>query len=328
MMRILANDGLSEAGKAVLEEAGFEVITTRVAQPQLASFIGEEQISGLVVRSATQVTREVIDACPGLVLVGRLGSGTDNIDVAYARQKGLHVVNTPGAGADSVAELVFAHLLGGARYLHEANRMMPLEGDQRFKALKKAFSAGSEVRGKTLGIIGMGHTGRAVARLGLAIGMEVVFHDPHLARVLIPVPFQGGRQTFEIALESSEFETLLASSDFVSLHLPAQQNPVIGARELGLMKPGAALINTARGGLVDEPALLEALESGHLRFAALDVFESEPNPEIQVLMHPGLSLSPHIGGSTPEAQERASLLLARQVIDLLCPEEQGKDGRR
>lgn len=316
-MRILANDGLSEAGQAALEAAGFEVLTTRVAQPQLASFIRKEDISALLVRSATQVTREVIDACPGLMLLGRVGSGTDNIDVAYARQKGLHVVNTPGAGADSVAELVFAHLLGGARFLHEANRNMPLEGDQHFKALKKAYSGGTEVRGKTLGIVGMGHTGQAVARMGLAIGMEVMYHDPHLAQVLIPVTLQGGRQTFEIALSSVDFEALLASSDFVSLHLPAQPGPVIGARELGLMKPGAALINTARGGLVDEPALLEALESGHLRFAALDVFESEPTPEIQVLMHPGLSLSPHIGGSTPEAQERASLVLAQQVIDLL-----------
>jgi len=316
-MRILANDGLSEAGKAALEAAGFEVLITRVAQPQLASFIRNEDITALLVRSATQVTREVIDACPGLLLLGRIGSGTDNIDVAYARQKGLHVVNTPGAGADSVAELVFAHLLGGARFLHESNRNMPLEGDQHFKTLKKAYSGGTEVRGKTLGIVGMGHTGQAVARLGMAMGMDVMYHDPYLAETIIPVSFQGGQKTFEITLNSVDFEALLASSDFVSLHLPAQPGPVMGARELGLMKPGAALINTARGGLVDEPALLEALESGHLRFAALDVFESEPTPEIQVLMHPGLSLSPHIGGSTPEAQERASLVLAQQVIDLL-----------
>jgi D-3-phosphoglycerate dehydrogenase len=322
-MRILANDGLSEAGKAALEESGFEVLTTRVAQPQLAAFIQKEGISALLVRSATQVTRELIDACPGLKLLGRIGSGTDNIDVAHARIKGLHVVNTPGAGADSVAELVFAHLLGGARFLHESNRIMPLEGDQRFKALKKAYSGGTEVRGKTLGIVGMGYIGRAVARLGLAFGMEVVYHDPHLAHVVVPVSFQGGNQTFELSLSSTGFESLLSISDFVSLHIPAQPGLVIGARELGLMKPGAALINTARGGLVDEPALLEALESGHLRFAALDVFETEPTPEIQVLMHPGLSLSPHIGGSTPEAQERASLALAQQVIELLGPRQVG-----
>lgn len=322
MMRILANDGLSEAGIAALEAAGFEVITTRVAQQQLASFIQNERISALVVRSATQVTRELIEACPGLLLLGRVGSGTDNIDVAHARRKGLPVVNTPEAGADSVAELVFAHLLGGTRHLHESNRNMPLEGDQRFRALKKAYSGGTEVRGKTLGIIGMGYTGKAVARLGLAFGMEVLYHDPHLAEVVIPVSLQGGRQTLEITLSGSEFEALLASSDFVSLHLPGQRNTVIGARELGLMKPGAALINTARGGLVDEPALLRALESGHLRFAALDVFESEPNPEIQILMHPDLSLSPHIGGSTPEAQERASLAMAKQVISLLRPKKE------
>ncbi len=316
-MRILANDGLSEAGRAVLETAGFEVLTTRVAQPQLATFLQDEQISALLVRSATQVDRNLIDACPGLQLLGRIGSGMDNIDVAYARKKGLHVVNTPGAGADSVAELVFAHLLGGSRFLHESNRNMPLEGDSRFKELKKAYSAGTEVRGKTLGIVGMGAIGRAVARLALAFGMKVVYTDPEHRQVIIKLAFAGSSQSLEIPLEGIVLDELLATSDFVSLHLPAQNTRLIGDRELGLMKPGAALVNAARGGLVDEKALLDALEAGHLRFAALDVFESEPTPAVQVLMHPGLSLTPHIGGSTPEAQERAALSLARQVIKLL-----------
>lgn len=300
-----------------METGGFEVLTTRVAQPQLAAFLQNEQISALLVRSATQVDRALIDACPGLQLLGRIGSGMDNIDVAYARKKGLHVVNTPGAGAESVAELVFAHLLGGARYLHESNRNMPLEGDSRFKELKKAYSAGSEVRGKTLGIVGMGAIGRAVARLALALGMRVVYTDPEHRQVILKLSFSGSNQSVDIPLEGMALDELLADADFVTLHLPAQQNRLIGARELGLMKPGAALINAARGGLVDEQALLEALENGHLRFAALDVFESEPTPSVPVLMHPGLSLSPHIGGSTPEAQERAALSLARQVIKLL-----------
>lgn len=300
-----------------MEAAGFEVLPTRVAQTQLASFVNDEQIAALLVRSATQVDRALIDACPGLQLLGRIGSGLDNIDVAYARKKGLHVVNTPGAGADSVAELVFAHLLGGSRYLHESNRNMPLEGDSRFKELKMAYSAGTEVRGKTLGIVGMGAIGRAVARLALAFGMKVLYTDPEHRQVIIKLSFPGSSHILEIPVEGIALEALLASADFVTLHLPAQENRLIGSRELGLMKPGSALINAARGGLVDEVALLEALESGHLRFAALDVFESEPTPAVQVLMHPGMSVSPHIGGSTPEAQERAALSLARQVIKLL-----------
>lgn len=317
MMRILANDGLSGAGKSALEKAGFEVITTRVAQPQLADFLKSERITALLVRSATRVDRALIDACPDLQVLGRIGSGLDNIDVAYALEKGLQVVNTPGAGADSVAELVFAHLLGGARFLHESNRNMPLEGDSHFKALKKAYSGGMEVRGKTLGVVGMGYIGRAVARLALALGMQVIYTDPDQNQVVITLSLQNGSHAVEIPLRGLELDELLAASDFVTLHLPAQDTQLIGARELGLMKPGSALINAARGGLVDEKALLDSLESGHLQFAALDVFESEPTPAVQVLMHPGLSLSPHIGGSTQEAQERASLAMARQVIELL-----------
>ncbi len=292
--------------------------TVRVAQEQLPSYLVEHKVSALLVRSATQVGRDLIDSCPELKLIGRGGVGMDNIDVAYAREKGLQVVNTPAASSDSVAELVFAHLSGGVRFLHESNRLMPLEGDARFKALKKSFAGGTELRGKTLGIIGFGRIGKAVARIALGIGMKVVYNDETSPNEAVEVPFfDGSCVRFEFT--TTPFEELLRTSDFITLHVPAQKKPVIGAAEIEKMKPGAALVNTSRGGIVEEVALLEALEAGKLSFAALDVFASEPRPEVQLLMQPRLSMSPHIGASTVEAQERIGEELARQVIRHLQP---------
>lgn len=313
-MNVLANDGLAAKGREALEKAGFTVHTTRVAQEQLPNFIQEHDIRVLLVRSATQVTRDLIDACPGLQLIGRGGVGMDNIDVAHARKKGLQVFNTPRASSDSVAELVFAHLFGGARFLHESNRNMPLEGDQRFKALKKSYSQGVELKGKTLGIIGFGRIGKAVARIGLGIGMRVIYYDKETSRSEVHVSFYNG-ESIAFELQASSLKDVLGNADFLTLHVPAQKKTLIGEAEIKLMKPGAALINTARGGVVDEIALVEALDSGHLRFAALDVFASEPSPEVQLLMQPGISMSPHIGAATQEAQERIGEELAEQIID-------------
>lgn len=315
-MIVLANDGLASGGIEALEKAGFQVLSTRVAQEQLAAFVRKENVRVLLVRSATQVTRELIDACPGLKVIGRGGVGMDNIEVEHARKKGIHVINTPKASSDSVAELVFAHLFGGVRFLHESNRNMPLEGDRHFKSLKKIYSKGVELRGKTLGIIGFGRIGKAVARIGLGIGMRVIYNDQETASDTVVVTFFNGKSV-AFDLESVPLEEVLKESDFVSLHVPAQDKTLIGPLELGLMKPGAALINTSRGGVVDEAALVEALDAEALSFAALDVFASEPRPEIQLLMQPKISLSPHIGASTREAQERIGLELAEQVIDLL-----------
>jgi D-3-phosphoglycerate dehydrogenase len=315
-MVIHANDGLSETGKIALEKEGFTVLTTRVASEQLIPYLQQNQVNALLVRSATSVTREIITACPGLKLIGRAGVGMDNIDVDFAKSKGIHVINTPEASADSVAELVFAHLLGGVRFLHDSNRNMPLEGDQHFKSLKKTYSKGSELKGKTLGIIGFGRIGKAVAKIGIGMGMQVIFNDAHQEQCTITLEFYDGQQ-LDFNLKGYSLDKLLQKSDFVSLHVPAQDSPIIGKRELGLMKEGAALINAARGGVVDEVALLDALESEKISFAGLDVFESEPRPEVQLLMHPKLSLSPHIGAATREAQDRIGLELAEQIINLL-----------
>ncbi len=315
-MKILANDGIAQSGIKALENSGFEVLTTTVAQGQLQNFINENEITGLLVRSATEVRKDLIDNCPTLKLIGRGGVGMDNIDVEYAQKKGLHVINTPEASSSSVAELVFAHLFGGVRYLHDANRNMPLEGDSNFKQLKKSYGSGTELRGKTLGIIGFGRIGQATAKIALGVGMKVIFHDPNLDSASIEVPFFDGRSiTFDF--ESQTKETLVSSSDFITLHVPSQKNYVLGKEEFEMMKPGVGIINAARGGVLDEVALVDALENGNVIFAGLDVYESEPNPEIRILMHPNISLTPHIGAATGEAQNRIGTELAEQIIALL-----------
>ena len=315
-MKILANDGIAQAGTDALSKAGFEVNTTTVAQDQLVDFINKNSITALLVRSATKVRRDLIDSCPGLKLIGRGGVGMDNIDVAYAREKGLHVINTPAASSESVAELVFAHLYGGVRFLYSANRSMPLEGDSQFKALKKSYSKGIELRGKTLGIIGFGRIGQATARIALGVGMKVLYCDPFMESAQVVVSFFDG-QSVTFDFRASTMDEVLRNADFITLHVPAQKEYVIGKKEFGLMKSGAGIVNAARGGVIDEVALIEALESGKISFAGLDVFESEPTPEIKILMHPNISLSPHIGAATEEAQGRIGLELAEQIIRLL-----------
>lgn len=317
MIRVHANDGISQMGVDALETAGYSVSTTKVAQEQLVDYINKESIQVLLVRSATTARKELIDACPELKIIGRGGVGMDNIDVEYARSKGLHVINTPAASSASVAELVFAHLYGGVRFLHQSNRAMALEGDSNFSTLKKAYAKGRELRGKTIGIIGFGRIGKAVAQIALGCGMRVMYSDQYVPSATIQLTFYD-QQKLDFELTESSFDAVLAESDFITLHVPAQNDYVIGASELSKMKSGAGLINAARGGVVDEVALIEALESRHISFAALDVFENEPKPAIQVLMNEYCSLSPHIGAATNEAQDRIGEELAAQIIDLMA----------
>ena len=315
-MKILANDGITQKGIDTLEESGFEVILTQVAQEQLVAYINEHNITGLLVRSATQVGKAIIDSCPNLKLIGRGGVGMDNIEVSYAKNKGIHVINTPGASSESVAELVFAHLYGAVRFLYDSNRNMPLEGDSNFKQLKKAYSIGTELKGKTLGIIGFGKIGQANAKIALGVGMKVVYSDHKMDSCDLTLRFFD-QQEMRFQLKSSTLSEVLKASDFISIHVPAQKKYVLGAHEFEQMKDGVGIINVARGGVLDEVALIDALENKKVAFAALDVFESEPNPEIRILMHPNISLSPHIGAATLEAQDRIGMELATQIIALL-----------
>ena len=316
MINILANDGISNSGIDALKKSGFNIITTNVAQEQLENYINKENISVILVRSATTVRKDLIDNCPGIKIIGRGGVGMDNIDVEYARSKNIHVINTPAASSASVAELVFSHLYGGVRFLHESNRSMPLEGDSNFKKLKKAFAKGVELRGKTIGIIGFGRIGRETAKIALGIGMNVIAYDKFLESADIKLEFMDNK-TIDFNIKISKFDDLLKASDFISLHVPAQKNYVIDKSEFNKMKDGVGIINAARGGVVNEVELVSAIESGKVAFAGLDTFENEPKPEIQLLMNSKLSLTHHIGAATNEAQDRIGLELAEQISNLL-----------
>ncbi len=315
-MKVLANDGISKSGIKALEKGGFEVLTTKVAQEQVANYLNTHSIDVLLVRSATKVRKDIIDNCPGLKIIGRGGVGMDNIDVDYARSKGIHVINTPAASSESVAELVFAHLFSGVRFLHDSNRNMPLEGDTNFNGLKKAYANGLELRGKTLGIIGFGRIGQAVAKIALGLGMKVIASDKYVGQAVIRVDFYNG-QFINVDIITEPLEDLFKHSDFITLHVPAQDGYVIGRDELKMMKNDVGIVNAARGGVIDEVALVEALDEGKVLFAGLDVFENEPTPEIKILMNPKISLTPHIGAATNEAQDRIGTELAEQIISLL-----------
>ena len=315
-MKILANDGISKSGILALEASGFEVLTTTVAQEQLENYINKNNISVLLVRSATKVRKPLIDKCPTLKIIGRGGVGMDNIDVEYAKSIGINVINTPAASSHSVAELVFAHLYGLARFLHNSNRDMPLEGDSRFKNLKKMYAKGTELKGKTLGIIGFGRIGQETAKIAIGAGMKVLVYDSSLEKTNLELEFFDG-QKLNFEIKTTTKAEVLKRSDFLTLHVPAQKEYVIDSKEFKQMKDGVILINAARGGVLNEIALVNAIENGKVSRAALDVFEKEPNPEIQLLMNPDLSLTPHIGAATNEAQDRIGQELADQIISIL-----------
>ncbi len=311
MIKILANDGIHPDGRLLLEEAEYEVNENKIAQADLAAHIHEYDV--LLVRSATKVTKEVIDAGTKLKLIGRGGVGLDNVDVAHAEAKGIKVINTPGASSRAVAELAMAHVFSLSRKLHRSNREMA-SGD--FKKLKKEYESGSQVALKTIGIVGFGRIGQEVARMALGLGMKVVAHDPFVSEAEIPVFLADQPIKLAVRIQTVPMDELLKTSDIITVHIPfSGGRAVIGAEEISKMKTGVLLINTARGGTIDEAALLEALASGKVGGAGLDVFENEPTPMAALLNHPDISLTPHIGASTQEAQGYIGMELADKILN-------------
>ena len=287
MYRILASDGLQEKAINNLIELGFEVENKHYDKEVLGEVL--KDFDALVVRSATKVTKEVIEATKGgkLKLVVRAGVGIDNIDVAAAKEAGIEVRNTPNASSDSVAELALAHMFAVARFVGTSNYTM------RNGEWNKKKYEGVEIGGKTLGIIGMGRIGRALANKATALGMTVVYND------------MFGKQD-DLVYDFLDLNDLLKVSDFISLHVPYDKNAgaLIGQEQLNIMKDGSYIINCARGKVVDEAALLEALNSGKIAGAGIDVFEIEPNTNETLVNNPRVSCTPHIGASTLEAQDR------------------------
>ena len=313
-MKVLANDGISQNAVDILNRNGFVLYLDKIEQNDLTNFINLNKITVLLVRSATKVRKDIIDNCKSLKIIGRGGVGMDNIDVEYAKAKGILVINTPAASSNSVAELVFAHLFSGSRFLFDSNRNMPLEGEKKFKVLKKNYSNGIELRNKNLGIVGLGKIGREVARIGFGLGMNILGFDKFIEEKSIDINFNNeNAYTFKINLIS--FDEILENSDFLTLHVPAQKNFLIGKEEFKKMKNGTSIINASRGGIIDEQELIKNLDNGKIKFAGLDTFENEPTPSLSILMHPKISLTPHIGAATSEAQKRIGEELAKQICD-------------
>ncbi|MDO9000224.1 MAG: D-2-hydroxyacid dehydrogenase [Bacteroidota bacterium] len=313
--KILTNDGIDAVGKALLEKAGFIVVTEKVEQENVAKEINEKGYVAITVRSATKVRKDIIDACPNLKVIARGGVGMDNIDVEYAKSKGINVINTPAASSNSVAELVFAHLFNAARFLYDSNRQMPLIGEDKFDELKKKYAKGIELRGKTMGIVGFGRIGQTVAKMALGLGMKVLAFDPFVVEANIDIDINGNEKAFTVPIKTVGMDKVIQNSDYITFHVPGGK--LITRHEIASMKNGVILINTARGGVINEDDLLEALNSGKIAHACLDVFENEPRPSIAILKNPKISLTPHIGAATNEAQERIGVELAEKLIEAL-----------
>ncbi|MFK8044819.1 MAG: NAD(P)-dependent oxidoreductase [Crocinitomicaceae bacterium] len=317
-MKILANDGISPEGVIALEKGGFTVLTNNIPQDELVTEINKQNIVGILVRSATTVRKALIDACPELKLIGRGGVGMDNIDVDYARSKGLYVINTPGASSQSVAELVMGNLFSLSRGIFHSNRVMPSTGNVEFKALKKKYAKGQELKGKTIGIVGFGRIGQALASYCLGCGMTVLPIDRKVNTFEIPLTINGNEM--KISLNSvNDLNAALPELDYISLHVPKQADgsAVIAKSEIEKMKTGVILVNAARGGVIEENDLIAGINSGKIRAAALDVFENEPAPRADILAHEQIASTPHIGAATVEAQTRIGEELAEQIITLL-----------
>lgn len=300
-MKVLVSDGIEKIGSDMLKAAGFDVVEQKMTPEELLAQI--ENFDAIMVRSATKVTKEVIEKGVNLKAIARGGVGLDNIDCVFAKEKGISVLNTPGASSISVAELAIAHMFGVSRFIGISNVEM-----RQGKWPKKEYSHGMELTGKTLGLIGFGNIGREVAKRALGLGMSVVAFDPFVT-------------TTDMDVTLTTKEGVLAQADFISLHIPfiKAEGASITAKEFAQMKDGVVLINCARGGVVCEKDLLDALNSNKVRYAGVDVFENEPATEAQTALinHPRVSVTPHIGASTDEAQERVGVEIAQKVIDTL-----------
>lgn len=313
-MKILINDGLHPAGQDLLKKAGHDIDTNYIPQDELLTKLND--YDAILVRSATTVRKELMDAAPNLKLIGRGGVGLDNIDLDAAKEKNIVVFNTPAASSRSVAELAMGHLFGVVRSLPMVNKAMSLDGVSDFKALKKAASKGIELQGKTLGLIGFGRIGRETASIALGCGMKIIAFDPYLEEGEVSINLHPDyHSNYKINVKTISKDELLAQADFISLHIPGGQGYVLDKEDFAKMKDGVGIVNCARGGTINEDAMIAAIDSGKVKYVATDVFEKEPPVDERILRMGAVGLSPHIGASTSEAQERVGVELAEKIID-------------
>ncbi|MGB3131173.1 MAG: NAD(P)-dependent oxidoreductase [Saprospiraceae bacterium] len=307
--KILVNDGMEEEGILALRAFGFEVDGEPISQEHLKSKL--QNYDGIIVRSATKVRKDLIEICPNLKFIARGGVGMDNIDVEYAKSKNIQVINTPAASSRSVAELAMAHILSCTRGLFISSR--ELNSDENFVKLKKQMSSFQEVKSKKLFLIGFGRIGRELSKMALGAEMEVIVHDPYIKIAEIELDIMGKK--FNVNLPLVDLDEGLQQADYISIHTPFSGNPILSKREFGLMKKNVILINTSRGENIDESTLIEALESGKVQAAGLDVFQNEPNISPSILKQRNVGVTPHIGASTKEAQARIAIELVEKIKD-------------
>jgi len=298
MKRILIADSLDKEALDELKASPRFDVTVKTGMDEAELVKTVPGFNAIVVRGATKVTRKVIDAATNLEMILRAGIGLDNVDAAAAKEKGIRVANTPAATTISVAEITMGLMLGAVRQLGRANLSM-----KQHKWEKKALS-GTELYGKTLGVIGGGRIGLAVAERALAFGMSVLVYDT--------IPVKSSLHLRQVGLDE-----LLADADIITLHIPKQAKPVLGREEFARMKNGVIVVNAARGGVIDERALLEALNAGKVRAAALDVFEKEPPEDFTLIDHPNVTAVPHIGAAAEEGQKRAGLEVVKILLENL-----------
>jgi len=295
-MKILITDGISPFGKTILKDNRIDFDVQYYEHDELVKIIPE--YDGILVRSATNVPKDVIEAGKNLKFIARGGTGIDNIDHQYAKSKGIPVLNTPGANSASVSELVFAHMFALARFIPQANITMR-NGEWNKKTYK-----GYELAGKTLGIVGFGKIGQITAKMALAFGMNVIAYD------MVNI-----KTDLDVKIVTKE--ELLKESDFITLHVPKQAQNFITKAEFEIMKPTVFIINTSRGGVINEDDLLEALNAGKIAGAGIDAFLNEPTPNPELVNHPKVSVTPHIGASTKEAQDRVGIEIAEKIVAIL-----------
>lgn len=307
--KILVNDGMEEEGVQALRAFGFEVDCNSISQDLLKTAL--PSFDGIIVRSATKLRKELIDSCPNLKFIARGGVGMDNIDVDYARSKNIQVINTPAASSRSVAELAMAHILSCTRGLFISSR--DLKDSDSFVKLKKQMSSFQEVKAKKLFLIGFGRIGKELSKMALGAEMEVIVHDPYIKIAEIELDIMGTK--FNVNLPLVDLDEGLQQADYISIHTPFSGNPILTKREFGLMKKNVILINTSRGENIDESALIQALESGIVQAAGLDVFQNEPNISPIILQQRNIAVTPHIGASTKEAQARIAIELVDKIKD-------------
>lgn len=307
---ILITDGLEESGIAALRNHGFTVDVKSLNPVEL--FEELPGYDGIIVRSATKVRTELIDHCPKLKFIARGGVGLDNIDVIHAQQKGIQVINTPASSSRSVAELAMAHMLSITRNLQNSNRN--LLNNERFISLKKSMSKAGELKGRTLLLIGLGRIGRELAKMALGFEMKVIACDPFIKSALIDMDI--AKHKFQVEIELISLDEGLARADYISMHSPYDGNKILNQESFGKMKKGVFIINTSRGDNIDEGALLKAIDEGVVAGAGLDVFEKEPDFNPAFINHPKISITPHIGASTIDAQLRIAEELVEKIVQL------------